>query len=547
MEDSESASYLPSLLTVYIPRKPARFTRGQPSLETSSKICFVNQLPVELLSNIFLLLKGHPTAPPDDEDAHVSDIPLHLSHVDRHWRQVAIDTPMLWTFIQISDRRRLSYLARTEAYLDRSGSLPLDISVWWRPTDNYLVKDRSRRPIFMVIEEAKDTFRPHVLEELQELLLHVGRWRHFRLVMDDFLGLQQFIAMFSGNKTPSLTHLTLSYISDGGHHGYHPSAPGEIAPMITHEAISPIQSLFLNGVRINWTFPACRNLTQLILRHGRPDTIPCIPDLIIALSQSPGIRSLHFDEIETRDSYPLPNPSSTVLLSALERLYVGSVKVPWAQAFFNSIIAPNLRILEFDIYGDWCDGLISILIRPYKSLGRSILRSVRALQLNSLSLEHDDVELRLSMYRELEDLVVLVVNCSPDYGDENFLDAVTDHTNHIARQDSSPAQPSFLFPRLRTLILADPNIDEVKALVTARQRAGMPIQRLFFRVPEDIEQNMISLEDAGWLAQNVKLFASFPESESWGCAIDDTLERLLEADLAVEVDGLSFLDVFCST
>lgn len=370
--------------------------------------------------------------------------------------------------------------------------------------------------------------------------------------MDDFQAIQHFIAMLSGHRPVSLTHLTLSYLPEDTL--YHQTVQDKITPIISHEAIPPLQYLFLHGVRVNWTSPACQNLTQLILRQGRRDTIPCIPELVGALSQCPGIRFLHFDDVDVHDSdlSPSPSSSSCVLLSALEQLHIATYRAAWAAAFFRSIIAPNLRTLKLAAWGDWCEDLVRTLIRPYPGYEHSILRSVRALDLSAFSLKRNDVELRLSMYRELDDLVTLVVNCSTDYGDSDFLNTIIDHTNNITSRTSSPtegspADLSILFPCLRTLVLSEPKMSQVKDFVEARQKAGVPIQRLFFQIPGEDDEHTISFANAEWLAHNVDLFASFQESTSWGCAVDHTLERLLEADIVAEADGVSFLDVFCRT
>ncbi|KAG7443426.1 uncharacterized protein BT62DRAFT_841374, partial [Guyanagaster necrorhizus] len=54
----------------------------------------VHRLPPDILSHIFLLCIF-----PDSEPLHITNSPWNLSYVSSRWRQVALTTPSLWSFI----------------------------------------------------------------------------------------------------------------------------------------------------------------------------------------------------------------------------------------------------------------------------------------------------------------------------------------------------------------------------------------------------------------------------------------------------------------
>ena len=108
----------------------------------------IAQLPVELLSYIFVL--GAHTPDPDrtsedgygPEQENSDDIspclassatsPDVFAAVNRHWREIAIATPQLWTRIcvTIGDvMRRGPPFSAVSRYVSRSGRCPLDIFI----------------------------------------------------------------------------------------------------------------------------------------------------------------------------------------------------------------------------------------------------------------------------------------------------------------------------------------------------------------------------------------------------------------------------------
>ncbi|KAG8908901.1 hypothetical protein FRB99_000004 [Tulasnella sp. 403] len=89
---------------------------------------FINRLPVELLIVIFLDV----LASSDGIDR--INFPVSLSQVSRHWRELSIATPSLWTYTWWKDGDVKS--ERIAVQLARSRNHPLDVDLKWGEADS---------------------------------------------------------------------------------------------------------------------------------------------------------------------------------------------------------------------------------------------------------------------------------------------------------------------------------------------------------------------------------------------------------------------------
>ena len=92
----------------------------------------VASVPNEILSAIFeagchLLPRPQPSDSSSETDEWEPPFEILVSHVTRHWRNVAVSTPSLWTQIYIAEQDQC--LDAAAAYLTRSRCLPLDIGL----------------------------------------------------------------------------------------------------------------------------------------------------------------------------------------------------------------------------------------------------------------------------------------------------------------------------------------------------------------------------------------------------------------------------------
>ncbi|KAG8749025.1 hypothetical protein FRC12_013611 [Ceratobasidium sp. 428] len=120
---------------------------------TSNASVFVPQtLPADVLVAIFSVLSG--------PQAGTLYAPFVCSHVCAHWRRVAIEAPLLWSYIDTSRGRGL-----TSLWLSRSKQVMLDVRLWERPLDRdlmYLPERRRTQPeaplssLDVAIQDVKD-------------------------------------------------------------------------------------------------------------------------------------------------------------------------------------------------------------------------------------------------------------------------------------------------------------------------------------------------------------------------------------------------------
>ncbi|KAF8868175.1 hypothetical protein CPB84DRAFT_1809499 [Gymnopilus junonius] len=100
----------------------------------SSKKNVVNTMPPEILGEIFLKLHEdddmvlhHSVRPLVSRSCHSN--PLLFGRVCSYWRNVALNTPALWSRIYILKPQR-SQVQQTQLWLERAGTYPLDLSMW---------------------------------------------------------------------------------------------------------------------------------------------------------------------------------------------------------------------------------------------------------------------------------------------------------------------------------------------------------------------------------------------------------------------------------
>ncbi|KAF8511597.1 hypothetical protein JB92DRAFT_3097061 [Gautieria morchelliformis] len=144
-------------------------------LETENLNCNAgtSNLPCEILSKIFKaglqLTPGHQqweeSWPPE---THQLPFALLVSHVSHRWRIIALQTPGLWSYIDLSPCT--STIELLDIYLERSRGLLLDI--------RFGIPSYSDERIYRV-------FSAHFRRQLTTLIPHAARWRQLSIVLPE--------------------------------------------------------------------------------------------------------------------------------------------------------------------------------------------------------------------------------------------------------------------------------------------------------------------------------------------------------------------------
>ncbi|KDQ06387.1 hypothetical protein BOTBODRAFT_193062 [Botryobasidium botryosum FD-172 SS1] len=227
---------------------------------------------------------------------------LAFLQVTNLWREIALATPRLWARINISHTPP----ALTEALLRWSKHTPLDIMCTFP------------RPSF-----------DHTARNVILISLHADRWRSLHLCGVD--GVDSLLQSYAPRlEVLSLDRFTSLWL-----------APRKV---IFSGAAPPIRELFLVGGVIPLSSPVYSGLTRLHLGCAYLDSH--VGGLILAIEASPGLQSLHLDQIALEPS-PTLDHTRTKSISLLHLVKVDLIHLPaWTIRHILSclITPPNLAI-----------------------------------------------------------------------------------------------------------------------------------------------------------------------------------------------------------
>ncbi|KAF8329250.1 hypothetical protein F5887DRAFT_1163467 [Amanita rubescens] len=350
------------------------------------------KLPVELLSYIFLFSAepdnvANPAAPFCSATVKT---PLVLSSVSKHWRDVARNTPRLWTRICVTqellvskpafNRRIAIDTTHIRTCLALSRKCPLDILIDARD-DEWDFTEPEIMPV-----DPGSTFNPIVApalinSALSLLIPHLRRWHSLTIFTDTwapmFIALNMINPSITTLGAPLLEFLTLMRCNDFV--SFSPEfRPRQLAkpaflrrkkkacvgagsqcsqqPKTTTNVLPRLKHLTLKGVHLDW--PALADametsqvggLKSLSLASHSLQVRPSRCDFRRLLSASPGLEVL-----SVSGSGPIPEePSSPeggntsgkdkVSLGKLRKLAVGYRSLREARAVFDSIWTPSVK------------------------------------------------------------------------------------------------------------------------------------------------------------------------------------------------------------
>ncbi|KAH7916178.1 hypothetical protein BJ138DRAFT_692157 [Hygrophoropsis aurantiaca] len=329
--------------------------------------CYISQLPTELLVHILEIAhteiesgeqeEGDETDATRDVNEHVQDadspgigassaqrqfIEMDASHVCRYWRNVVLQSPVLWTILRIDLRSKdhcpvhhdRPPFYRVQAYARRSQSLPLEIHIqhdWDGP---------------LSIRDFKDL--------LDILFLHINRWTLLSFTSCDFDFRWEIFdrlsdpSLASASQLKSLRILEPNNVADDDH----ASLDWEDSPSTL---VAPQLNLMeLHSLPPSWWQPiAARSpLTLLSLDCTVGDNMS-VSFLVVAdaLRSCPALVHLSIRDVwypfgaiwrgdspPTRDALTLPSLTTLTLTG----LGVSAFDVSW---FLHQLFAPNLTKL----------------------------------------------------------------------------------------------------------------------------------------------------------------------------------------------------------
>ncbi|KAF9649387.1 hypothetical protein BDM02DRAFT_3113764 [Thelephora ganbajun] len=474
-----------------------------------------------------------------------------VSHVCKHWREVALGTPALWSDIDLETGSHAapSY-RRASAYLSRSKEYPLSISIDVNECD---IDDES------VYSEQSDHQSPMTnvqLREIVDLLLpHTKRWRKFKLTAEDYFYFHVVLSRLCDAPPASLLEsLELHHFEEELEPELHSFPyPSYKTPYILFDNCAPkLQHVSLYGVHIDWhntTF--LKNLHSLELAYHSHDVRPSFDDFFTILRSSPGLRTLDLcmsGPLGPPHEWPVflpPPPQSDhyhdphvpaafaakshtldeyMILPRLHELKLSYQSPEDLAAFFNRVSVPSLHTLEinFEDY-EYTEFIQSYLIAPPKWQGGSS-RESRFVNLKEFRL----IQLPCTP-KVIAELYATLVNLETIDLDFNSLDEPFWEVFVPMRVYGITTPANQLLPALHTMRVKGSHGNIIRQIVDARIQVELPLKKLFIDFGSEVDK-----DDDRWLRENVEGVEYFEGSDEDDLTdYDESASSIIE----VEMDG----------
>lgn len=493
-----------------------------PYFPPSDGRCLVNQLlPPELLAHIFLL--GTAQYDPlededeyDDDDDEDDEGPLFevlVSHVCRLWRDIALNTPALWTRIDFDDE--ITPYEMSQVYLERSKNAPLDISI-------DVTKD-------MALDGAEQELRIHS-EELDEMLglvlPHVPHWRAIDISVSEYSVMHNALILMSQcPAAPMLEVLQLYHYEDPDEESetFSPAVFKEQKFVLFCGNAPKLQHVALWGVHLNWAESRfLSGLIDLELAYHPKDVRPSFNDFSRILRKSPGIDTLTLcqsgpaggpvdwltsimeqpPDAKGKASSTVPSePIASITLDSLKSFVIAYVEAEYATALAERLAMPNVTSLaiDFDEDADF-NGFLTTITRPSPATDKSLLGGLEALKLSGIPCT--DTALIADAYAAMTNLKSINLNF-------HFLSEPWHKL--LAYGPTTPGsstKPAVLLPRLEAMTTTGLDGRQVRHIVERRKDAGLTLKYLYMNEEDELEE-----EDEKWLKGNVAEFEYFEGSD----------------------------------
>lgn len=497
--------------------------------------------------------------PDDDSDHGASSIDsilvdesfqVTVSHVCKHWREVALGTPALWSDIElVTGKHATQSYRRASTYLSRSKWYPLSIyvDVDERGTDDESVD--SEQSVFLSPTTNAE------LQGIMDLLIpHTTRWRKFKLVAESYLYFHTALSRLSAAPPALLLeYLDLHHLEEDLEPEYllFPY-PSHKTPFVLFDNYAPkLQFVSLYGVHIDWnntTF--LKNLHSLELAYHSQDVRPSFDDFFTILRSSPGLRTLDLcmsgpcgfphewpaflPPLPQDDHYHDPHlPASFntlsraldehMILPKLHELKLGFQSPEELAAFFNRVSMPALHTLEVDLEDfEYTDFVRDYFIAPPK-WQRSSSRESRFTNLKEFKI----IQLPCTP-KAIADLYATLVNLETIDFDFNTLDEPFWEVLIPMKVNGVTIPPHHLLPALHTMRVKGSCGEVLCQIVSARISVGLPLKKLYIDFTTEIDQDA-----DGWLRENVEGVEYFEDSDEDDYSDDESASSVIE----VEMDG----------
>ena len=291
----------------------------------------ISRLPPEVLSTIFCAVQHAAVAneydtaldsldefdnPFEYHSAKIEDW-IKISHVCHAWREVAMNTSLLWCHLSVTTSCRYKW---AEEYLRRS----------------------KQSSLVLIVVLSEDWKKPPRLDDtlIRELRSHLGRSRVLALRV----GADDLSNLLSQIKTPRLVEFHYSHL----HYKSSASSPPVIGDSIFRLADS-LRRLTIAGCPIDWSASIFHCLTHLQLQYIPQNSRLKCRDFISFLTSIPGLEVLFLEDFLQNENLHASGPpaaeAARTPLQHLKHMFLGENGPDLAGFLSNITIPPFCRVI----------------------------------------------------------------------------------------------------------------------------------------------------------------------------------------------------------
>jgi hypothetical protein len=423
----------------------------------------VNDLPLEIFTNILRYVVWS-----TNDSAEGLMYRLHLTWVCKQWRRMAIADQTLWSVVWMRDRA--PYL-RSQVWLDRAGSTPLDIRI----------NERANEPRFdrKTMEWLLNVLFPK-LSQIRMLIVIVDTWEPALILLRKLQKAGEMRIPINIERF-ELHRAGRPYVWGG---------PGYEAKLVKNPIVfcagkAPrLKYIALNGVYVDWVRSLLVNLTTLDLRRLALEVSPTLEHFRDILKACPNLHKLALDGAGPKVEVAKASKLAPVEMPTVRNFVMGDFSLSYALYVLSLISVPNTRDLTMmNMTGEDYSPLITAITGMFKD--------VRLLTLYTVDVNNGEGtrEILVKWLRSMPLVGYLRIAHVKRHIFDAFLDnpTTTLRLNAPIPSDNSSSDDStsreVLCPKLRVLEFQSVDSSTIIAFGEGRKRLHIPLRKIYVNKP----------------------------------------------------------------
>ena len=466
-----------------------------------------------------------------------------VSHVCRHWREIALESPTLWTTLSFTEG---SSFEKSSIWIQRSKGLPLDIHIDctipddevlpFTPGEGDAAADSALSATLaethgqLYTEEHSECLHPPPALSLPDLsaildilVPYIAQWRHFELTCSLYDYMHRLLARFSQcPAAPLLETLQLYHYEDC--ENYEVFSPRELGTsfLIFNGEAPMLRNVSLWGVHLDWdrSVSLLSGLRDLELAYHAKNVRPSWSTFAKMISSSPDIRTLTLCQSgPARDEDENDWGTEPFEIQSLTDLVLCYHEQTYAIGLIRKLSVPNLHSLTLDYDDEDYSEFAQYLTLPMPGRKKSWLAGLENLKIAGLPCNDKTID---TIFEQLVGLKMLNLNCSRD-DEEKYFIRLLDSTSGLGT-----AGFKLYCPNLHTITTSGITGTQMKAFIAGRKAARAPIKKVLMSGRDEVDE-----QQEQWMRGNVEEFEFFEPSDSEEEFVDEDED---EDDLHNAVD-----------